>query len=223
MENIELMIRILPMALWETLYMVFTSAFLGLLFGLPLGILLFITSEGQFWRCPNIEKILGTFTNILRSFPFAILLIALIPITRWIIGTSLGTTASIVPLTVAATPFIARLVEESMRGIGPSLVQASIVMGSTPMQIIQKVLLPEAYPGIIAGVTNAAVNLVGYSAMAGLIGGGGLGTVAIQYGYQRFNTPLMVVTVILLIVIVQAIQWLGDKCVRALLKQRGIL
>ncbi|NGX37764.1 MAG: D-methionine transport system permease protein MetI [Chlamydiae bacterium] len=206
-------------ALVDTFYMVFTSAFFAALIGLPIGIILFITAKGQ----TLTYRILGTIVNIGRSFPFAILLIALIPFTRFIVGTSLGTTASIVPLSVAAAPFFARLVESSLQGISPSLIEAATVMGSTPMQIIRKVLIPEALPSLINNFTVTLINLVGYSAMAGLVGGGGLGAVAIQYGYLRFNAAIMFWTVFLLILLVQLIQWLGNKWTQSLLKKRGLL
>jgi len=200
----------------ETLYMVFVSAFFALLIGLPLGIILFITEKG------TLYKILSTIVNIGRSFPFAILLIALIPFTRWIIGTSLGTTASIVPLAIAAAPFVARLVESALQGVSSSLIEAATVMGSTTRQIIWKVLLPEALPTLVLNYTTAIVSLVGYTAMAGLVGGGGLGAVAIQYGYQRFDGVIMFWTVVLLIIIVQLIQWAGNSWANALLKKRGL-
>jgi D-methionine transport system permease protein len=196
--------------------MVFVSAFFALSIGLPLGIILFITEKG------TLYKILSTIVNIGRSFPFAILLIALIPFTRWIIGTSLGTTASIVPLAIAAAPFIARLVESALQGVSTSLIEAATVMGSTKSQIICKVLLPEALPTLILNYTTAIVSLVGYTAMAGLVGGGGLGSVAIQYGYQRFDGVIMFWTVVLLIIIVQLIQWAGNSWANALLKKRGL-
>lgn len=199
-------------ATFETLYMVIAAMFFATLIGLPLGIILFQTGN----------RILGTIVNIVRSFPFAILMIALIPFTRLIVGTSLGTTASIVPLAVAAAPYLARIVETSLQGVGVNLIEAAKVMGSTNQQTIWKVLLPEAMPSLISNFTVAVVNLIGYSAMAGLVGGGGLGTVAINYGYQRFNIPLMLATVILLILIVQGIQWLGNKWTQKLLIKRGL-
>lgn len=222
-SNLALALRLLPSAVFESLYMVFASLFFASLIGLPLGIILFITSKGQFKESLKLYKALGTIANIGRSFPFAILMIAVIPFTRFLIGTSLGTTASIVPLSIAAAPYIARVVETALRGVGGNLIEAAIVMGSTSWQIIYKVLLPEALPALILSFTVAAVNLIGYSAMAGLVGGGGLGTVAIQYGYQRFNGTLMLWTVILLILIVQVIQLIGGKWADHLLKKRGQL
>ncbi|MBS0624487.1 MAG: ABC transporter permease [Verrucomicrobia bacterium] len=223
MDNFDLALQLLPLQLWNTIYMVFVSAFFAFLLGLPLGVILTVTDKGHIREHTAINKILGTIVNIGRSFPFAILMVALIPFTRLIVGTSLGTTASIVPLTIAAAPFVARLVESSLKEIDRNILEAALVMGSTPWQIVQKVLLCEALPSIISGMTLTLVNLIGYSAMAGLVGGGGLGQVAIQYGYNRFNTTIMVLTVALLIVLVQVIQWIGNKLVQSILKKRGKL
>lgn len=220
-ENINLAMNLLPLQLWNTLYMVFASTFFSVLIGLPLGVILTITDKGHVMEMPKVYKVLETIVNIGRSFPFAILMVALIPLTRWIVGTSLGTTASIVPLTIAAAPFVARLVESSLKEIDNNILEASIVMGSTTWQIITKVLIPEAMPSLVLGVTMTVVSLIGYSAMAGLVGGGGLGQVAIQYGYNRFNTFIMVVTVLLLIFLVQIVQWAGSQTAKAILKKRG--
>jgi D-methionine transport system permease protein len=222
-ENISLALQLLPLQTWNTLYMVFTATFFAMLLGLPLGVILTITDKGHVKENPSLYKILETLVNIGRSFPFAILMVALIPFTQWIIGTSLGTTASIVPLTVAAFPFAARLVEASLKEVDRHIVEASIVMGSSTLQLIAKVLLPEALPSLILGVTLTLINLIGYSAMAGLVGGGGLGQVAMQYGYYRFNTFIMIVTVIVLILLVQLIQWLGGSLAKSIRKKRGIL
>lgn len=219
--DLDLALKLLPLQLWNTIYMVFSAAFFALLIGLPLGIILTITSRGHLKEQRQLYKILETTVNIGRSFPFAILMVALIPFTRWLIGTSLGTTASIVPLTIAAAPFIARLVESSLKEVDRHVVEAAIVMGSTTRQIITKVLLPEALPSIITSTTLTIVNLIGYSAMAGLVGGGGLGQVAIQYGYNRFNTFIMATTVILLIILVQTVQWFGTTLVNRIHRKRG--
>lgn len=222
-DNVNLAISLLPLQIWNTVYMVFTSTFFALLFGLPLGIVLMITDRGQMKENIFLYKMLETVVNIGRSFPFAILMIALIPLTRWIVGTSLGTTASIVPLTIAAAPFLARLVENSLKEVDQHILEAAIVMGSNTWQMITKVLLPEALPSLISGITLTIVSLIGYTAMAGLVGGGGLGQVAVQYGYLRFNTFIMVVTVILLILLVQIIQWIGGSLTASILKKRGKL
>jgi len=221
--NLDLALQLLPLQLGNTLYMVFASACFGLILGLPLGLILVLTGKGRLKQNLLIYKTLETIVNIGRSFPFAILMVALIPVTRWIVGTSLGTTASIIPLSLAAAPFLARLVEANLSEVDTHLIEAGIVMGSNVRQIISKILLPEALPSLISSVTLTLVNLVGYSAMAGLVGGGGLGQVAIQYGYNRFNTPIMIATVALLIILVQCIQWTGNAVVYTLLKKRGKL
>ncbi len=220
-NNIELAWNLLPLQIWNTIYMVFVATFFAILIGLPLGVILTITDKGHIKQNASAYKILETLVNIGRSFPFAILMVALIPLTRWIVGTSLGTTASIVPLTIAAAPFIARLIETSLKELDRNILEASIVMGSNTRQVITKVLLPEALPSIISATTLTVVNLIGYSAMAGLVGGGGLGQVAVQYGYNRFNTFIMIVTVILLILLVQIVQWIGGYLTGSIVKKRG--
>lgn len=220
-ENIQLALQLLPLQLWNTIYMVFVSAFFAVLIGLPLGVILTITGKGHIKENPKLYKLLETIVNIGRSFPFAILMVALIPFTRWIIGTSLGTTAAIVPLTIAAAPFVARLIETCLKEVDGHILEAVIVMGSNTRQIITKVLLPEALPSIVSAITLTVINLIGYSAMAGLVGGGGLGQVAIQYGYNRFNTFIMMTTVILLILLVQAVQWSGGYIANSINKKRG--
>ncbi len=221
--NIDLALQLLPLQLWNTIYMVIISVFFAIVIGLPLGVILTITDKGHIKANKYLYKFLETIVNVGRSFPFAILMVALIPFTRWLIGTSLGTTASIVPLTIAAAPFVARLVETSLKEVDNHILEAALVMGSNTWQIISKVLLPEALPSILASVTLTVVNLIGYSAMAGLVGGGGLGQVAIQYGYNRFNTFIMVITVLLLILLVQLMQWIGNGAVKKILKKRGKL
>jgi len=220
-ENIQLALQLLPLQLWNTIYMVFVSAFFAVLIGMPIGVILTITDKGHIKENLKLYRCLEAVVNIGRSFPFAILLVALIPVTRWIVGTSLGTTAAIVPLTIAAAPFLARLVETSLKEVDRNILEAVIVMGSNTWQIITKVLLPEALPSIVSAMTLTVINLIGYSAMAGLVGGGGLGQVAIQYGYNRFNTFIMITTVILLIILVQCVQWLGGYIVKSINKKRG--
>jgi D-methionine transport system permease protein len=219
--NIDLALQLLPLQLWNTIYMVAVSTFFAVLIGLPIGVILTITDKGHVKENAKLYKILETIVNIGRSFPFAILMVALIPFTRWLVGTSLGTTASIIPLTVAAAPFVARLIETSLKEIDHHILEVAIVMGSNTWQIISKVLLQEALPSILSGITLTIVNLIGYSAMAGLVGGGGLGQVAIQYGYNRYNTFIMVITVILLILLVQGAQWIGNVAVKSILRKRG--
>lgn len=222
MNNLELALDLLPMQTLNTLYMVFASTILGVAIGLPIGVILMMTDRGGLKESRSLYKILGTLVNIGRSFPFAILVVALIPFTRLLVGTSLGTTASIVPLTIAAIPFIARLIETSLKEVDINIIEALQVMGASTTKLIGA-LIHEALPNILSAITLMVINLVGYSAMAGLVGGGGLGEVAIQYGYNRFNTFIMVFTVVLLIILVQLIQWLGTKTVQYLQKKRGIL
>lgn len=221
-DNINLALQLLPIQTWNTLYMVLASAFFAFLIGLPIGILLTITSKNHIKAHAIVYKTLELIVNIGRSFPFAILMVALIPFTRAIVGTSLGTTAAIVPLTLAAAPFIARIIETNLREIDRNILEAAEVMGANTWEIITKVLLPEALPGIIQGMTLTLVNLVGLSAMAGLVGGGGLGQVAIQYGYNRFNSDIMLLTCLLLIILVQAIQYFGNTLAHKITTKRGI-
>jgi D-methionine transport system permease protein len=221
MENVRLALRIVPIELLNTLYMVAVSAFFAFILGLPLGIILRLTDHGGLKEKPLFNQFLGTLINIGRSIPFAILIVAIFPITRFIVGTSIGTTASIVPLTLAATPLMARIVEGALKQIDPQMIDAAIVMGSTTSQIVQKIFLPEALPSLINGATLTVVNLIGYSAMAGLVGGGGLGKVAIQYGYQRFNGFLMILTLLLLLALVEGVQWIGSTLSKMILLKHG--
>lgn len=218
----DLIIKLLPEQLWNTVYMVSLSTIFAVLIGVPLGVVLTITQSGHMKENRFIYKALGAFVNIGRSFPFAIFIVALIPVTRWLLGTSVGTTASIVPLTVAAIPMLARLVEASLRGVDKNLLEASLVMGASPWQVIVKVLLPETLPALIQNITLLIVTLISYSAMAGLVGGGGLGQVAIQYGYQRFLPEVMVATCLLLIGLVQGVQWIGNALVHHITLKRGV-
>ncbi|BFK74609.1 ABC transporter permease [Megasphaera elsdenii] len=194
----------------ETFYMVAVATIIGGIIGIPLGITLVTTSKGHILENRFINQILGTIVNIIRSIPFIILMVAIIPLTRLIAGTSIGTTAACVPLTIVAIPFLSRLVETSIRDVDFGLVEAAESMGATPFQIIRKVLIPEALPTIINNITVLIVNLIGASAMAGAIGGGGLGDIAIRYGYQRFRPDVMLATIIILIVVVNVIQAGGD-------------
>lgn len=197
-------------SLGETLYMVAVSMICASILGIPLGILLVVTEKGKILACPAINKPLAFIINMIRSIPFIILMVAIIPFTRFLVHTSIGTTAAIVPLTIAAIPYIARMVETSIREIPSGLIEAAESMGATPMQIIRKVLLPEALPSILESLTVVIVSLVGASAMAGTIGGGGLGDLAIRYGYQRFQADVMIATIIVLVIFVQLIQFIGN-------------
>ena len=197
-------------SLGETLYMVAVSMICASILGIPLGILLVVTEKGEILACPAINKPLAFIINMIRSIPFIILMVAIIPFTRFLVHTSIGTTAAIVPLTIAAVPYIARMVETSIREIPSGLIEAAGSMGATPMQIIRKVLLPEALPSILESLPVVIVSLVGASAMAGTIGGGGLGDLAIRYGYQRFQADVMIATIIVLVIVVQLIQFIGN-------------
>ncbi len=207
-------------ATWETIYMIAIATFLSYLLGLPLGIILVTTEPGHILENKPLNSTLAFIVNIARSIPFIIFLILIIPLTRLIIGTYIGTAASIVPLTLAAIPFVARLVETSMREIEWGLIEAALSMGANAWQIIYKVLVPEAMPSVILGVAITTINLVGYSAMAGIVGGGGLGTLAYYYGYQRYEYTILWTTVIILILMVQGIQVLGDKATANIVKKR---
>ena len=203
-------------ATWQTLYMVGISGGLSVLFGLPLGIALIVTRKGHLLSRPLLNLSLAAIVNATRSIPFIILLVAIIPVTRFIVGTSIGTTAAIVPLTLGAIPFVARIVENALEEVPHGLIEAGLAMGATPSQLIQKILIPEALPGIINGITVTLVTLVSYSAMAGAVGGGGLGDLAIRYGYQRFDMNVMLITIVILIIIVQLMQMIGDRLSKAL-------
>lgn len=198
-------------SLTQTAVMVSVSAVLALVLGLPLGVLLVVTTPGHIFARPLLNKVVGTFVNLIRSTPFIIMMVAIIPLTRLLVGTSVGTSAAIVPLTVAITPLFARLAETAMREVDRGLIEAAEAIGATPFQIIVKVLIPEALPGIVAGVTVTLVSLVGYSTMAGTVGGGGLGDLGIRYGYQRFMPEVMLIVVAILVVLVQVIQLAGDR------------
>ena len=204
----------------ETLYMVVVAALFTVAIGLPLGIVLFITRKGGIHPAATLNRLLSGLVNIGRSLPFIVLLIALIPFTRLIIGTTLGTTAAIVPITIGAFPFFARIVENALDEVDKGRIEAILSMGGTGWHIVSKVLLPEALPALLAGITLTTVLLIGFSSMAGVIGGGGLGDLAIRYGYQRFNNQIMIGTVITLIVLVQLVQTLGDRLVRSLAHRR---
>jgi D-methionine transport system permease protein len=203
----------------DTLQMVAVAAGLGTVLGLPLGVFLATSKRGELFAAPVVNTLLGTLVNATRSTPFIILVVAIIPFTRLIAGTSIGTNAAIVPLTVAATPFIARLVEGAIREVDQGLVEAARSMGATPLQIVRKVLVPEALPAIALGLTLAIVSLIGFSAMVGAVGGGGLGDLGIRYGYQRFMPEVMAAVVAVLIVLVQTVQTIGDHLARRLNKR----
>ena len=207
----------------QTLEMVFFSTIFSVILGLPLGVLLHVTDKeekGGIIPKPVLNEVLSRIVNVLRSFPFLILMIVLIPFTRLILGTSIGTKAAVVSLSIAAAPFVARVIETSLIEVDPGVIQAAKAMGSTNWQIIWKVMLPEALPSLVSGITLTIINLISYSAMAGTIGGGGLGDLAIRYGYQRFRTDVMVAAVVVTVVLVEVIQFIGNRISAALLKRR---
>lgn len=207
----------------ETLVMVLLSTVFSLILGLPLGILLCVTgpySQGGLIPKPVLNEALSRIVNVLRSFPFIILMILLFPLSRIIVGTSIGTAATIVPLSIAAAPFVARIIETALKEVDAGVVQAARSMGSTNMQIVFKVLLPEAMPSLVSGVTLTIINLIGYSAMAGAIGGGGLGDLAIRYGYQRFRSDVMFVAVVIILLLVEVIQFLGNRISAKMIEKR---
>lgn len=214
------MLALLNDAFWETMYMVFLSTLLATVIGLPLGVILTVTRKNHILPNAAVNSVLGAVVNAARSTPFIILMVAIIPLTRLIVGSSIGTTAAIVPLTISAAPFIARVIESSLLEIDAGVIEAAQAMGASPMQIISKVLLPEAMHSIVLGITLAIISLIGYSAMAGALGGGGLGDLAIRYGYQRFRLDIMIITVVILIVMVQAMQSFGDYVSKKLNKNK---
>ncbi|SFU81497.1 D-methionine transport system permease protein [Methylobacterium sp. 174MFSha1.1] len=211
--------RLLVQATLDTLQMVAVAASLGTVIGLPLGVFLATSGRGELLAAPWLNRVLGLVVNATRSTPFIILVVAIIPFTRLLAGTSIGTVAATVPLTVAAIPFIARLVEGAVREVDGGLVEAARAFGASPLQIVLKVLIPEALPGIVLGLTLAVVSLIGFSAMVGAVGGGGLGDLGIRYGYQRFMPEMMLAVVVVLIVLVQLVQTLGDRLARRMNKR----
>ena len=211
----EPMMWLLVRGVWETLAMTFVSGFFGFVIGLPVGVLLYVTRPGQIIENAKLYRTLSALVNIFRSIPFIILLVWMIPFTRVIVGTSIGLQAAIVPLTVGAAPFIARMVENALLEIPTGLIEASRAMGATPMQIVRKVLLPEALPGLVNAATITLITLVGYSAMGGAVGAGGLGQIGYQYGYIGYNATVMNTGLVLLVVLVYLIQFSGDRIVRA--------
>lgn len=195
----------------ESLYMTLVSTLLAYVFGIPIGVILYITDKGGIAENSVINKILGVVVNLLRSVPFIILLVAILPFTRFVVGTTIGATATIVPLVIAAAPFVARMVESSLKEVNAGIIEAALSMGSNSWQIITKVLLPEARPSLIVGSTIAITTILGYSAMAGFVGGGGLGAIAINYGYYRYQDDIMLITVVLLVILVQIFQETGMR------------
>lgn len=214
--------ELLQIILWatlDTLTMVGLAGLFGTLIGLPLGIFLATSRVNELFPAPTVNRIVGLIVNATRSTPFIILVVAIVPLTRLIAGTSIGTAAATVPLTIAATPFIARVIEAAIREVDQGLIEAARAFGASPFQIVRKVLLPEAMPGVTLALTLTAVSLIGYSAMVGAVGGGGLGDLGIRYGYQRFMPEVMTTVVLVLIALVQSVQTIGDTIARRLDKR----
>lgn len=203
-------------ACWQTILMVVIASLFSVLGGLPIGVILFITEKNRLWPKPLFYRILSIIVNAARSIPFIILMVAIIPLTRFIVGTSIGTAAAIVPLSLCAIPFFARLTQTALQEIPAGLIEASQAMGASTWQIVWHILLPESFPTLVRGITLTAITLVGYSAMAGAVGGGGLGNLAIQYGYERFEVNIMIATVAILIILVQLLQYIGDLIAKKL-------
>lgn len=220
MTDLFNLLELLKTPTLETLYMVFLSSVFAILMGMPMGIILYLTEDSGLYPNKYLYRILGSVVNICRSFPFIILMILLFPLSRIIVGTTIGTTATIVPLAIGAAPLVGRIVESSLKEVPAGVIEASISMGAKPKDIIFKVLLPEALPSLILGLTLAVITIVGYSAMAGAIGGGGLGDLAIRYGFHRFQTDVMIGSVLVIICIVQTIQYIGNLATKLILKTR---
>lgn len=216
------LIELLPdinTAFFQTIYMIAISLVVAVVIGLPLGILLFVTDRGLFWENRTVQSVLGFVVNMVRSVPFIILLVALIPLTKALVGSTIGPTAASVSLSVAAIPFFARIVESALREIDKGVIEAAIAAGATPWMIIKDVLLLEAKSGIISGLTLTLISLIGFSAMAGTVGGGGIGDLAIRFGYYRYDNTIMIATVVILIVLVQLVQLFGDLLSKAVDKR----
>lgn len=207
-------------AFLQTIYMIAISLAIAVVIGLPVGILLYVTDKGLFLQNRSVQVIMGFLVNLIRSIPFIILLVALIPLTNFIVGTTIGPTAASVSLSVAAIPFFARIVETALREIDKGVIEAAIAAGATPWMIIKDVLLLEARSGIISGITLTLISLIGFSAMAGTVGGGGIGDLAIRFGYYRYDNTIMIATVVILIVLVQFVQLLGDFIAKAVDKRK---
>lgn len=219
MQNSQLLQLVLQGSA-ETMYMTLVSAFVAYVLGIPIGVILYITDQGGFCQNRIVNAVTGSIINLIRSVPFIILLVAMLPVTRALVGTTIGSTATIVPLVAAAAPFVARMVESSLKEINGGILEAAQAMGSDPFQIIWKVLLPEAKPSLLIGGAIAVTTILGYSAMAGFVGGGGLGAIAINYGYYRYDTKTMMVTVVLLVIIVQIFQEAGFRAASRADKRR---
>jgi D-methionine transport system permease protein len=205
----------------ETIYMVVLSSFFALIIGLITGILLFLTPQGGIYPKPTLYRLLDGVVNVLRSFPFIILMILLFPLSRVIVGTTIGTTATIIPLAIGAAPFVGRVAENALKEVDAGTIEAVMSMGATNFELVTKALLPEALPSLILGMSLTVINIIGYSAMAGAIGGGGLGDLAIRFGFHRFQTDVMIAAVVVIILLVQGTQWLGNFAAGRILEKRS--
>ncbi len=219
MTNLQHLLDLIHPSLLETLYMVFFSTLFSVIIGFALGILLVITDKGSICEKPYLNKVLGTVINVTRSVPFIILIIAIFPLSRLIVGTTIGSTAAIVPLSAAAAPFVARVIESALKEVDWGVIEASLAVGASVPQVIIRVLIPEALPSIILGITMTIINILGYSTMAGAIGGGGLGDLAVRYGLYRFQTDVLLATIVVLIIYVEIVQAIGNLVAKKLNKK----
>ncbi len=216
----EDLLELLATGLGETLYMVVLATVIALALGLPLGIILVITDKGHVLEAPRINKVLSTIINIVRSFPSIILIVVLLPLARFIVGTTLGATAAVVPLAIGSAPFLARIIENCLKEVSFGKIEAALAIGANPLTIITKVLIPEALPALVRGVTLAIITITGFTAVAGAIGAGGLGSLAIRFGYMRFRDDIMLATVVILVLLVQGVQWGGDSLANYINRKR---
>lgn len=216
----EDLLELLATGLGETLYMVILATVIALALGLPLGIILVITDKGHVLEAPRINKVLSTIINIVRSFPSIILIVVLLPLARFIVGTTLGATAAVVPLAIGSAPFLARIIENCLKEVSFGKIEAALAIGANPLTIITKVLIPEALPALVRGVTLAIITITGFTAVAGAIGAGGLGSLAIRFGYMRFRDDIMLATVVILVLLVQGVQWGGDSLANYINRKR---
>ncbi len=214
------LLELLLTGLGETAYMVILSTLAALAIGLPLGIILVVTEKGHVLEAPRVNKGLGTIINIVRSFPFIILIVVLLPLARFIVGTTLGATAAVVPLSIGSAPFLARIIENCLKEVSFGKIEAAMAIGANPLTIITKVLIPEALPSLVRGVTLAIIAITGFTAVAGAIGAGGLGSLAIRFGYMRYRDDIMIATVVILIILVQGVQWGGDSIAKYINRKR---
>lgn len=212
--------ELLLTGLGETLYMVGLSTIVALVLGMPLGVILVVTDKGHVLEAPKINKVLGTMVNVVRSFPSIILIVVLLPLARLIVGTTLGATAAVVPLAIGSAPFIARIIENCLKEVSFGKIEAAMAIGANPFTIIVKILIPEALPALVRGVTLAVITITGFTAVAGAIGAGGLGSLAIRFGYMRFRDDIMLATVIILVLLVQSVQWGGDRLAKYINRKR---